>query len=361
MKSHLSLYINILRILASIGVFLSHVTMYWFSDWTYFDGMFGHYCVVIFFVLSGFLIAYTNDVGKKDLKGYAADRLSRLYCVAFPALLFTYIADAIGSTFNPEFYSTFLNPEYQPLKFLINLLFLQQTLFFHTNPSTNGVFWSLSYEFWYYVIFACFCFLRGKARILSVFVACLIAGLKILMLFPIWLLGVGVYKLSKRTVISEKYALPCFLITTLFAAYLFVFTPTFFSSFGRLGFPTFYYSSNVFNDAFYGLIVAVNLFSLTQIKGDYFSVSTKINSILKYTSLATFPLYAFHFPLMLLLRSFYAYDKSNMFIVSMLSLFIVGFVLTVTYFLENTRKKYQDFFLNILNRLHKGLLSFSKV
>src|SRR5206468_3939655 len=63
----------------------------------------------------------------------------------------------------------------------------------NVSPGTNGPFWSLSYEFWYYIIFAAGVYFTGKKKIAGVTCVALIAGPKILVGLPIWLMGAGVY------------------------------------------------------------------------------------------------------------------------------------------------------------------------
>jgi peptidoglycan/LPS O-acetylase OafA/YrhL len=61
----------------------------------------GHQSVVVFFVLSGFLISSTVIKrfvsGKSSWRGYAIDRLTRLYVVLNPGLLFGFLWDHAGA------------------------------------------------------------------------------------------------------------------------------------------------------------------------------------------------------------------------------------------------------------------------
>ena len=52
--------------------------------------------VIIFFVLSGYLIAYTCDSRNDRLPDYLLGRLSRLYSVVLPAILLTVLLEAAG-------------------------------------------------------------------------------------------------------------------------------------------------------------------------------------------------------------------------------------------------------------------------
>jgi peptidoglycan/LPS O-acetylase OafA/YrhL len=133
----------------------------------YFATSFYHEAVVIFFVLSGFLIAGPNldRVGIKVFspKSYGADRFTRIYVTALPAMLLTLAADWIGRTYLPGagFYdgSNLLmldrvrgGVQHDSLLDLVrNLLMLQPA---HAPMlGSNIPLWSLSYEVWFYVWF----------------------------------------------------------------------------------------------------------------------------------------------------------------------------------------------------------------
>src|SRR5471030_124194 len=160
MNKSTSLYLDLLRIFAAFVVFFGHANFGWFSN-NLFPGDLGHKFVTIFFVLSGYLIAFTVDKKNKGLKRYLIDRFSRLYSVVIPALVFTYLIDFIGKHFNPGFYLPLISPNNQIERFILNATFLQQIWGLSTMPSSNSPFWSISYEFWYYMLFAVFCYVKG--------------------------------------------------------------------------------------------------------------------------------------------------------------------------------------------------------
>ena len=57
---------------------------------------YGWDAVKVFFVLSGFVIAYVAETKSNSLPLFFRDRLSRLYSVVVPAILVTCIADSLG-------------------------------------------------------------------------------------------------------------------------------------------------------------------------------------------------------------------------------------------------------------------------
>jgi peptidoglycan/LPS O-acetylase OafA/YrhL len=192
-----STYLNLLRFFAAAAVVLHHFHDKHFGpDWLtrYFPSE-GRGFVTIFFVLSGFVISMI--AGQKSLGEFALDRLVRIYMVALPILVgCTLLSVCFPSSGVP----TFPKSEYQtavdqPLAtFALSALFLSQSWQLDIVPFLDGPYWSLPYEVMYYVIFACFIYAQGKLRWFCVALSLLVAGSKILLLFPCWIMGALAYK-----------------------------------------------------------------------------------------------------------------------------------------------------------------------
>src|SRR3954469_21106348 len=86
MSAALSVYLDLIRFGAALVVVLSHAWLILFPavplHWP------GPAAVIVFFVLSGFVIAYVTDGHDRTLADYALNRLSRLGSVGLPALAF---------------------------------------------------------------------------------------------------------------------------------------------------------------------------------------------------------------------------------------------------------------------------------
>ncbi len=177
----------------------------------------GHPAVMVFFVLSGYLVAgsayRSHAAGEWSWRNYLISRLSRLWVVLVPCLILTFCLDMIGQYgFGSGFYIGEY-PEYWSgpeaggqmgiTTFIGNIAFVQTILV----PAfgSNGPLWSIAYEFWYYVLFpfAMLALLPGRAaksRILDLIafgVIALAVGGKIMALFPVWLLGFVAWKLRE--------------------------------------------------------------------------------------------------------------------------------------------------------------------
>ena len=179
----------------------------------YFATSFYHEAVVVFFVLSGFLIAGPNldrvRIHSFSPKSYAVDRFTRIYVTAFPALLLTIAADQIGRHFLPGagYYdgTNLLLADRVVggiqgdsfLDLVRNLLMLQPV---HAPMlGSNKPLWSLSYEVWFYVWFGITAFALQAKRLAPVWIG--LATLCLLLfhwtaLFyvAIWCLGALAYQ-----------------------------------------------------------------------------------------------------------------------------------------------------------------------
>ena len=218
-----SVHLDALRGLAALSVVLSHWQGCFFADYpslahpsaltvfAYYLTSFGHCSVIVFFVLSGYLVGGSvvraKRVGRWSLRSYLLARASRLYVVLLPALLLGALADWAGmhQTGGDLIYSGhsgvawFAFNAYSRLKpsvFAGNVLFLE-TIWVPALGS-NGPLWSLVCEFWYYLAFPVLVVMLSKsARLrtrvgsgLLLILGCLFVGRHIAIDAIPWLMGV---------------------------------------------------------------------------------------------------------------------------------------------------------------------------
>lgn len=159
----------------------------------------GYEAVMVFFVLSGFLVGgqvlARLKEGRFDLEDYAVDRVTRIFIPLIPACLLT---AAIG---------TFLFRQPPPLSDLIaNMTGLNEIVSY--SLPLNPVLWSLSYEIWFYILAGALAYMISK-RINAisgiVLAACVVVFAMLQTRYLIfWLLGALV---STRTEIRYKGAI----------------------------------------------------------------------------------------------------------------------------------------------------------
>jgi peptidoglycan/LPS O-acetylase OafA/YrhL len=225
-----SVHLDALRGFAAFSVLLNHLRDALFVDYeaiarhnpltsaAYLASGLGRQSVIVFFVLSGYLVggSVLRSVGSGSWswRAYLLARLSRLYVVLLPALLLGGALDWLGMHMagteavysgNSGMHALVINV-HSVLTWPIlaaNGLFLQTIQLPGLGPNpvptfgSNGALWSLSYEFWYYLAFPLLVFLlarsqSSKMRVLS----CLgllawgwFVGLNIFLLGLTWLMG----------------------------------------------------------------------------------------------------------------------------------------------------------------------------
>lgn len=183
-------YLDFLRFGAALAVLLGHMDQDGVSmDWIPL-ARFSNDAVIVFFVLSGFIIYHSTVSRSTTWRQYAAARLSRIYSVALPAVVVC-VALAIWLSVRPGFHPETLSNYSAPSLWhaLSSLLFLNESWLNAAVVTLNDPYWSLCYEVWYYVLFGIFTFAKGRWRWLLLTLAGLIAGPAILVLLPVWAIG----------------------------------------------------------------------------------------------------------------------------------------------------------------------------
>ena len=199
-----SLYLDLVRPIAALIVMLSHVSQTALTDGQMAVFAYtGTEAVDVFFVLSGFVIAHVCARGETDWRDYAISRATRIYSVAMPALLLTAAVDAIGLRHDPSIYEAGYQP-FTPGLVLRSVLFLGEQWNSHRFPGSDGPYWSLGFEVWYYVAFGVFMFAPRGWRWLGAAATLAFIGPKVAVLFPIWLMGVAAYRMVARGGIDPR-------------------------------------------------------------------------------------------------------------------------------------------------------------
>ena len=318
MNKQFSVYLDAVRFFAAFVVFASHLAYERFTEGRYLwirELNLGSDAVVIFFVLSGFLIAHSIREKDASYGRYVFNRMTRLYSVVFPALILTFVFDAIGRGQESELY---VPPWYMDLslpQILVHgLSFSNEFWFAIVRLGSNGPLWSLSYEFMYYMIFGVYVFMRGFERIGLILLLCLISGPAILMLMPIWFMGVLVYSFTKNHVfsLSRFYALVLTLVPLiLYMFFLTIKLPDFLMQLTLLWFgedvvaSVFRFSDEFIWNAIIGVLFGLHLFGayhLCLLRQE--SSEKAVSRFIRWLAGGSFTLYVVHYPALMMMQSF---------------------------------------------------------
>lgn len=187
-----SVYLDAVRFIAACLVYLYHSNQRALVQELLPASNYGHSSVIVFFVLSGFVIAYITASKENDWASYSASRLSRVYSVALPALLLTLLLDTVGRQFHPALYA--YPYEQFAVRLGAGLGMLNEIWFVSITGFSNVPYWSICYEAWYYVAFGLLCFVPRRRAWLALAALALLLGPKIVLLAPIWAAGVLLFR-----------------------------------------------------------------------------------------------------------------------------------------------------------------------
>jgi peptidoglycan/LPS O-acetylase OafA/YrhL len=305
MTKQFSIYLDLVRFFAACLVVLYHSNTRNVVETILPVSSYGHEAVIIFFVLSGFVIAYVSETKENKPKEYWASRLSRIYSLAIPAILMTPILDYIGEHLNPSFYIGETTHDLWYVRIFNSLFFLNEIWNISIMSFSNVPYWSLCYEMWYYILFGIWTFLSGTRRNVVFTLTCLMLGPKILLLAPIWVLGVILYR-WKTTPMLPEWAGWVGLVVSIVLLALFeyfsltqVITKLLASWIGPYWHRELAFSRYFLGDWLLGGIVFLNFMSVRLVAHRFTSVLTRLEPAARALSGYTFSIYIFHRPLLL--------------------------------------------------------------
>jgi peptidoglycan/LPS O-acetylase OafA/YrhL len=326
-----SVYLDALRGIAAFGVLVHHwqdvfsfgapsdFKRFSFNYWLHALLGLGHQWVVVFFVMSGYLVGGTvlRSVaqGRWSLGKYALTRGTRLYIVLIPALILGALVDwsgihllhAAAPLYRGQ--AGVLSVHFDVASrlhlstFVGNALFLQTIHLPFTAHAiqtfgSNGPLWSLAYEFWFYVGFPLLVFTLKPATKLSTRLICLgslilwvlFTGPAISLLWLIWLMGVALHFLPRLPVLHTNFGLASVSFILLSSVVVLKAVHPYNEAAGGV-----YWTDFVF-----GIVVTAFLYSLIHWKGHAMPASAE--SVAKHAASSSYTLYLVHLPALIFLR-----------------------------------------------------------
>lgn len=310
---HHSIVISLLRGLAAVEVVAAHLRAQLYPSLkslpdpslayqalSFFTG-FAHQAVVIFFLLSGWLVggSLLNKLSEPlAMLSYSIDRVTRLWIVLVPAFLLTLLFGILEGVVDPRRFDFSSDEPYSVTVFGGNMLGVQDMAV----PRYGGNFalWSLAYETWYYILFP-FVVLSFAAssricRTGALAVALLIgAGLStaVTLYFGLWLMGVA---FSRVRIVATRHMLA--LLCALLGGVSVFFRLT---GSNDILVEASFIQDLVFSLAF--LLVLCSLQTPAKLGDPATRIAARVGTILAAFS---FTLYVIHVPLLLMMRTLLA-------------------------------------------------------
>ena len=350
MNSLKSFYLESLRVFAAFYVFIFHIGSESINNKQYLSNekfvktlnlnyTTANCCVMIFFVLSGFLITTSASKPNLTFKSFIVNRLGRLYSVLLPALVVSFLFSFFFRFFNFSIGQSLENLSLPIPRFLLNFFFLGQAYTLCSVPPLNRPFWSVQYEFIYYLIIGIAFLIKKWYKYFLLLIVVVISWIKILLLFPVWFMGSILYYINLKYKLNKFISVLFFIVSTylivccLFNSSFLPFQKS--TSDNRLFGYTLFLSWNYKANYIFGFLVFLNMYSVFQI------CDTSINKVgtnkifiylfekLKIVGNCTYTLYLFHTPLLFFYSTILPYNRFNT--LHIFGLFLL--VLTTVYFI----------------------------
>ena len=302
-----SAYLDFLRFVAALAVLLGHMKQNGFDMAWMPLARFSHEAVVVFFVMSGFIVYTSTAARRGDFRAYVVARASRVYSVALPAVVFSVgLALAMG-LLAPSLKSSISSwREFSLADIVASLLFLNQSWSMTTDVPLNGPYWSLCYEVWYYIAFGVYFFAGSRMRWPLLALVGVVCGPAIAVLFPLWCVGAWLAARRKRLPpLGQSTAWLIFIggpllivainltqLDRIVAHYYFERVPGFWRLAVSQGFIT---------DYLIGLAVVGHLHAFSSLHTDFCAAFERRRVVLAQLAAFSFTLYLFHRPILELL------------------------------------------------------------
>lgn len=301
----MSILLDLVRGLAALAVLMGHVIdMDMYTGPFPFDKQMAHNAVLVFFVLSGLVIAHSVHSRPTGLRDFVIARGARIvpvsvFAVFFSAGLFAYAkSTGLDLGMEPPYDSANAATVLLPLVFLSESVIGQGLVW-------NPPFWSLVYEVWFYALFAAAVFLKGRERVLCLLLFALLAGWKILLLMPIWLMGAAIIRYSHRLclpLMAAPLALLPGIALCLIADWLAVDAVLAMSAFLGVANSVFGFSQFVLTDTVMGLGIVLVFIGLRPVAHAIAPLLEMAAPPIKWLAGCSFTLYVLHNPILLLIR-----------------------------------------------------------
>lgn len=359
MNKSFSIYLDLVRFVAACLVYLYHSNQRWLVTEKLPASHFGHSSVVVFFVLSGYVIAYVTHEKERHWIDYVASRTSRLYSVALPAVFLTLLLDFVGRRFDPSIYAYPFDQFV--LRSVASLALMNEWWFVSITSFSNVPYWSICYEGWYYVAFGAVMFLPRRSGLVVVAMLALFLGPKIVLLAPIWWAGVLLYRWKALATISTATAwvlvvLSCIGIVAFHVLNVETLSGALVESwFGATARKELTFSQSFPSDYLLGALVFMNFAGMRVVAPTLGRTLLVCERPIKFAASFTLTLYLLHQPLLLFWAAMVRGNPAGIGTWALVTALTASSVVLIGYFTENRRHGLKRDVVQRLRRLQVAL------
>lgn len=354
MNRPFSVYLDLVRFIAAVLVYLWHSNQRFLTTSILPASDYGHSSVIVFFVLSGFVIAFITDTKENTLPTYAASRVSRVYSVAVPALVITLLLDVIGRSLAPEIYDYPF--DHFAVRLASGFLMANEVWFLSITSFSNVPYWSICYEWWYYVAFAMVMFGPKRIGLAAAIVTMAMVGPKLLLLAPVWWLGVVLYRWRRLLDLTQAVSW-CLVVGSLLGIVAFhrygvseVFGAWFKGQIGDDWYRSLTFSKWFLADYLLAILVFANFVGMRNVLATRGRALLVIQVPVRFFANYTFTLYLLHQPVFLFWAAVVRGDPQTMWYWTSVTILTVVTVGVVGHFTEQRRHLLRSWLLPVFRR-----------
>jgi hypothetical protein len=346
---NLSVYLNLLRIVAILGVVLISARDFLHLPLFGTGPLFGNEAAMVLFVISGFLTQYHFKEHKPDRRAFVISRASRIYAAAFVSLIICFGLDFLGHAAKAPYYAELARSGlYSPvslLGFMQYLTFTHEAWIFHTQMGTMTTYWALGYIVMFYVFFGFTAFRRRRFPLLAVLWFFLV-GAPLALYLAVWFIGVETYNFMKkhRQALGPDMALYLFVFSFIlfFACVIFV-GPGIASPLQQPASPLAILMGYLYHLAI-ALLVALNLICFERLFRYMAVPSIEAEATVQWLAGANITLYLVHPTLMATMAAFYPKLTKDPVLGVLAVIVTLMLCLLIAEIGERRRKNYTNFF-----------------
>lgn len=321
-------YLDLVRATAAVAVLVGHAANIFLKESGVANSGIEIFGVLVFFILSGFLISFSvfqrTGQSQYGFTEFFIDRFCRIYCAFLPALAFVWLVDAWSAEFPTYAWqdrfniptaigNVFMMQDF-PLFQIARRLGAQDNVWFIRTFGSAGPFWTISIEWWIYMVFGAIALVRIRTKkpfspwqLLLVLFATIEPAYHFVAgpdhcLTMLWVIGMGVsFAFYKRPhwftaafwgVTATKWRKSCFTVFCLSIIALLV--HRYAESIRQAGSVA---------ELQTGILLASALFSLFFLCGERLNVPKVIDNLIGFVAGYSYSLYLVHFTVLTFIRT----------------------------------------------------------
>ncbi len=350
----LSVYLDLIRVTSALIVMVAHAQVSGLIPVVPGSLELAPAAVIVFFALSGFIIESTTDPDA-GLRQYAINRAARIYSVVLPALLVSYLlAGGFAWYSGPSEWRAFVLEWGQWWRIPVVVLFQAEDWFQAVEVPSDGPFWSLNYEVFYYILYGAIAFLKGRQRALAVVVIALVGGPKIALLLPCWWIGVELARRPDLKYPTRRIAwIALFASPTVLVAFIMATIPGRVVYYVKQVIPDIFaldHSVQFITDYIVGIFVIAGFVAARQLRFSPDSFLVRGGKPVAWLAGFTFSIYLLHRPFQHLLAQFYQFSAGDAPRAIELQTVILAIIILIGTFTERRNREWRRAFGRLMRR-----------